>query len=71
VKINWRASPLHTAIIGLLNSLLQLVSAFGIQISAQQNAAITAVTNSLLFSISVGVVYATNGNNGEHGATRG
>lgn len=59
MNINWRASSVHVAVVGLVNSCIQLVSAFGVHLSSDQNAAITAVVNSLLLVLSVTVIQST------------
>lgn len=53
MSINWRASSLHAAVVGLANSAIQLVSAFGVHLTSDQNVAITGITNSLLLVLSV------------------
>jgi hypothetical protein len=62
MKINWRASSLHAAVIGLCNSILQAASAFGAHLTASQNVSITAICNSLLVILSLTVIGVTNGN---------
>jgi len=61
MHINWRASSLHAAVVGLANSVLQLVSSFGVHLSSDENAAITSVLNSLLLVLSVLVIQSTGG----------
>lgn len=60
MSINWRASSVHVAIVGFVNSCIQLVSTFGVHLSSDQNAAITAVVNSLLLVLSLTVIQSTN-----------
>ena len=40
--------PISAAILGLTNTVLQLVVSFGVSITAAQNAAITGLVNSVL-----------------------
>lgn len=64
-RINWRASPLHTAIAGVINSGMQLISAFGVHMTSGQNVAVTGEVNSLLLAASLAIVQSTNGRNGQ------
>lgn len=64
IRVNWRASSLHAAIVGVFNSLLQVVAAFGVTISGAQDVAITSCVNSFLVLASLVVIASTNGTNG-------
>ncbi len=68
MKINWRASSLHAAVVGLSNSVIQCVSSFGVHLSSSQNVAITGVVNSLLLVLSVLVISGTSASAGSGGA---
>lgn len=57
--MNWRASPLHAAVVGLANAIMQAVSAFGVHMSDSQNAAVTAVVNATLIVFSVLFIQST------------
>lgn len=61
-RINWRASPLHAAVMGVCNSMVQVVSAFGIHMNGSQDAAITGILNSLLICGSQLLIAVSNGN---------
>ena len=61
MRINWRASTLHAAIIGLANTAVQLASSFGVHLTSSQDEAITSFMNAALIGISAVVISATNG----------
>jgi len=67
MRVDLTSAPVHVAIIALLNSVLQLVIAFGGDITDAQNAALTAVGNSLLLAVSL-VVTRSAGNGPAPGA---
>jgi hypothetical protein len=59
VTINWRASSLHAAVVGVTNAVLQAVTAFGVTLTGAQNVAITSVTNSMLVLLSALLIAST------------
>ena len=59
MHLNPRASSLHAAAVGLLNAILQAISAFGVHLTGDQNVAISAVVNSLLVVLSLLVIQGT------------
>jgi hypothetical protein len=61
-RINWRALTLHAATIGVANAVVQLVSAFGVNLSGSQDASITCALNAILILLSAAVISSTNGN---------
>ena len=61
--INWRSSTVHAAIVGLANSIVQLVSAFGVHLTSTQNAAFSSFMNAGLIVLSVVVISSTGGAN--------
>lgn len=61
-RINWRASPLHAAVVGFANTAVQLASSFGVHLTAGQDESITSCMNAGLIVVSMIVITATNGN---------
>jgi hypothetical protein len=53
------SGPLHAGIVGFVNALLQLVVSFGVNVTANQDASITVVVNSLL--VLTAVLWRVNG----------
>lgn len=67
MRVNWRASSLHAAVVGMCNSILQLVASFGVDLSGGEDVAITCTVNSGLVLLSVVLIASTNGNQAQHG----
>ncbi len=61
MRVNVRAPGLHAATIGLLNAVLQATQAFGVHMTATQDASITSLVNAFLVLVSLAVIQATNG----------
>lgn len=51
--------PIHAALVGLTNATLQLVVSFGVNVSTNQDAAITVMVNSFL--VLLALVWRANG----------
>lgn len=61
MRINFRASPLHAAVVGLSNAVIQCVSSFGAHMTSSENVAVTALVNAIWVVVSVVLISATNG----------
>jgi hypothetical protein len=63
--INLRASPLHAAVIALVNSLLQAGPAFGVHVTGTQDVAVTSILNCVLVLLSVAFIQGTSAEAGK------
>lgn len=59
IHVNWRASSLHAAVVGVVNAVLQVVTTFGVDVSGSQDVAITGATNAILVLLSVVLIAST------------
>lgn len=62
MRVNWRASTLHAAVIGVANETVQLASSFGVHLTAMQDESITSLMNAGLILASALIITSTNGN---------
>lgn len=67
MRLNLRASPLHAAVVGLSNAVIQCVSSFGVHMTSDENVSVTALVNAAWILVSVVLITSTNGSAAKSG----